>query len=151
MIPEGLKIVEAIRPQAGAAIEGDYINLKNVEMAWIVIQQTGGAAVGMGCIVNQATADLAALTPIVNVVPIWANLDTATSDTLVRVTVDAVNYTTDVGLTHKIVVFQIDPAKLSAGYSWLQLHTNVSDALNITSAVYVLKMKYKSTTPPSVV
>jgi hypothetical protein len=44
---------------------------------------------------------------------IWANLDTATNDTLARAT-DAATYTTDAGVKLKIVVFEIDPSALDS-------------------------------------
>jgi len=86
-------------------------------------------------------------------VPIWANLDCAASDALVRQT-DAVSYTTDAELKHKIVVFEIDPATLDLvnGFDCLVVITGASDVANITQAMYYLvDDRYKQATPPSAI
>jgi hypothetical protein len=59
--------------------------------------------------------------------PIWTNLDTSVSDTLVRAT-DAVSYTTDAGVKNKMVVFEIDPAALdvAGGFDCIRCNTGAS-------------------------
>ena len=143
MIPEGLKPIQAIVPQAGGAITGDYINLAQVEKLWIIVQQAGAAANTMAITIEKATGDAAGNIAITEAVPIWSDLDTPTSDLLVKRT-DAVSYTTDAGVTAKLIVFEINPDKLGATYTWIVVKTGASAAANITSALYLAKLKYES-------
>ena len=147
---EKYKYVQAITPQAGGAITGEYVDLKNVEMAWIVIQSSGSHASTMACTPYRATGDGAGAVVLANVVQISANLDTTTSDTEVKRTA-ALDYTLDAGVAPKVLRFQIDPASLGGDYDWLNIRTGASNALNITSAIFILKMKYAQETPPSVI
>jgi hypothetical protein len=89
---------------------------------------------------------------LANVVPIWADQDTAASDALVRQT-DAVNFTTSAAVKNKIVIFQIDPAQLDAdgGFDCVTLKTGASNAANITQVMYYLRTRYSQVTPPSAI
>jgi len=150
-LPENYKIVEAIKPQVGAAIVGDYVSLKNVHMAFVIVQVGQGNAAQMVITLERATAVApSGSVAIGTAVPIWANLDTAASDTLARAT-DAVGYTLDVGVKNKIVVFQVDPATLGAGYACLTVKTAASHAVNLTSAMYLLYERYQAATPPAAI
>jgi hypothetical protein len=151
-LTQEMKIVEAITPQAGAAITGDYVSLKNVQMAWAVVHINQAAVNTVAITIEQAT-DVSGTghVAITKVVPIWSNLDCVASDTLVRRT-DAVSYTTDAGQKHKTVVFQIDPATLTlANGDCITVLTGASDATNITSAIYLLETRYPQATPPAVI
>ena len=149
-LPENFKIVEALKPQAGAALTGDYVSLKNVLMAWVIVHVNQANAATMAITLEKAT-DVAATgtTAITTVVPIWANEDCVTSDTLVRQT-DAVGFTTSAAVKDKMVIFQVDPATLGA-FDCLTVKTAASDAANITSAPYVLAERYQQATPPTAI
>jgi hypothetical protein len=153
-MPECTKIVEAITPQAGAAITGDYVSLKNTGMAYVVVHVAQGAADVMAITIEQATTVSGAGTvAITNAVPIWSNLDCAASDTLVARTA-AVSYSLDAGQKHKMVIFKIDPASLNvaSGFDCICVKTAASNAANITSAMYYLaEQKYCQATPPSAI
>jgi len=150
-IAEEAKLVEAITPQAGDALTGAYVSLKNYRKAYVVVH------------INQANAAQVAITvemaplvsgvghvPIVRLLPIWANEDCATSDTLVREATDAVAFTTSVATTQKLVVFQIDASMLADGYDCITVITAASNAANITSAFYLLVgARYQAATPPT--
>jgi hypothetical protein len=151
-LTQEMKIVEAITPQVGAAITGDYVSLKNVQMAWVIVHIAQGNAATVAITIEQAS-DVAGTghVAITKVVPIWANLDCVASDTLVRAT-DAVSYTTDAGVKHKTIVFQIDPATLSlANGDCITVLTAASHADNITSALYLLETRYPQATPPAAI
>lgn len=151
-LPENLKIIEAITPQVGAAITGDYVSLKNAHRAWIVVHIAQGNAAQVAITVEQASAVAGTgTTPITNVVPIWANEDCAASDKLVKQT-SAVAFTTSVAVKHKMVVFQIDPASLSlADGDCITVKTAASHADNLTSAMYYLETRYPQATPPAAI
>jgi hypothetical protein len=151
-LPQNYKIVEAIEPKTDAAgTTGDYVSLKNVHMAFIRLHITQGNAATIAISVNQATAvlpsDAVAITALF---PIWVNADCAASDTLVR-QADAANFTTDAGVKHKQVIFQIDPRILSAGFDCIAVVTGASNAGNIVEAEYLLYERYQAATPPAAI
>jgi len=151
-IPECCKIVEAITPQAGGAITGDYVSLRDVEDCYVVVHIDQAAAAQVAITIEQAQ-DVAGTNSkaITNAVPIWANEDCATSDALVR-QADAVSYTTSAAIKHKIVIFQVNPAHLDVnnGFDCITVKTAASDPTNITAAQYVLAdLRYGGNTPPS--
>lgn len=152
-LPEVTKIVEAITPQAGAAITGDYVSLKNVHRAFVVVHIAQAAVNPVAITLEQASAVApTGSKAITGVVPIWANEDCATSDILVRQT-DAVSFTTSAAQKHKVIVFQVDPTTfdLANGFDCLTVITAASDATNITSAMYYLCERYQQATPPSAI
>jgi len=147
-------IVEAITPQAGAAITGDYISLKNVHKLRVVVHINQANAAQVAITIEQATAVAGTgHVPITVAVPIYVCESAAASDAFVREAADAVAYTTTVGTTHKIVVFEIDPATLNVagGFDCITVITAASNAGNITSAFYELVQRYQQATPPSAI
>ena len=141
-LPEQLKPIEAITPQAGAAITGYYISLKNALRVYVVVHVNQAQADTMAITLEQATSIAAgSTTPITVAVPIWANEDTVTSDRLVEQTA-AVSFTTSAAQKHKMVVFLVDPATLAAGFDCLTVKTGASNAGNITSAMYYVVPRY---------
>jgi hypothetical protein len=154
MIPEKLMEVNAIEPQAGAAITGDYVCLKNVNMAWVVVTVYQDTTDTVAITIEQATSVAAAdSTAITNVVPIWANQDCGDDDAFTAQT-DAVSFTTSATADKiKKVIFQIDPALLDTDddFDCITVKTAASDATNITEAHYLLDMKYREDVPPTVI
>ena len=153
-LAENAKLVEAITPQAGGAITGDYVSLKYARMAFIVVHVNQAAANTMAITVEQATNVAAGSSKaITNAVPIWAKEDCATSDELVRQS-DGVAFTTSAATKHKLIVFQVDPGSLDKanGFDCLTVKTGASNAANITSAFYVLSdYRYQGDAPPSAI
>lgn len=144
MLIDKIKWVNAIKPQAGGAITGAYVSLKNVIKALVVVHIDQANATTVAITIEQATAVAGTATKaITKVVPIWVNLDTAASDVLVAAT-PAVSYTTDAGLKIKLVIFEIDPATLdiAGGFDCITVITAASNAANITAAHYVLDLRY---------
>lgn len=152
--PQEFKVVEAMPLATDAAGRtSDYVSLKNVEKAWIVISITQGNAATIALTPKQASAVAGTgVKNLTNSVPIWANLDTAASDTLVKQT-DAANYTTDAGVKNKQVIFEIDPRHLDVegGFDCIAFTTGASNVANLTGAVFVLQMKYQQSTPPAAI
>lgn len=150
---ESMKIVEGAAPAADAAGRtADYVSLKNGHRVFIVAHITQGNAATVALTPYQATAVAGTGEKVINAVPIWANLDTATSDTLARAT-DAANYTTDAALKNKIVVFQIDADKLDVtnGFDCVTIKTGASNLANITQVMYYIDGRYGQVTPPAAI
>ena len=149
------KIVELLAPAADAAGRtSDAISMKNCAKAFVVFHITQGNAATILLTPRMAT-DVAIGTNKVftNLLPIWADLDTAASDALVRAT-DAINYTTDAGVKNKVVVFEVDPSSMdvNGGYDVLYFTTGASNAANITQAMaYLMGLRYEQSLPPSAI
>lgn len=151
-MPENIKVVEAIAPQAGGAITGDYVSLRDTGICLVLVHINQENAAPVAITIEQAT-DVSGngSKTITNAVPIWANQDCAASDSLVRQT-DGVSFTTSDTLTHKLVAFQIDPSHLDVnnGFDCITVKTAASDPTNITAAQYFLDdLRYGGATPPS--
>jgi hypothetical protein len=152
-LAETRKPVMAFEPQTnGGALTGDYVKCSECDKLeiMVVIQQANAATCALT--IEQATTAAGGSTKaITNTVPIWSNLDTAASDTLVRRT-DAVSYTTDAGVKNKIVIFQVDPSALDLanGFYWITVKCALSHADNIVGAVYFFDhMRYQADPPPT--
>ena len=145
-IPENCFLVDGYAPRVGAAaaVTGDYISLKNADMAWVVFHYYQADANAITFQVNKATAvDATGATIITNVVPIWSNLDCATSDTLVRRT-DAVSYVAGTGAASKLIIFQIDPASLGSTFDVICGYASAIAAAQYLSILYIIKPKFGS-------
>lgn len=154
-LPQECKIVEAIAPATDAAGRSSAaISLKNAGKAYIYAHITQGNAATIALVPMQATnVAKAGGKVLTNAVPIWANLDTAAGDTLVRAT-DAVNYTTDAGVKNKLVIFEINPALLdvAGGFDCIYFTTGASNVANITSGAFICTdLRYSQATPPSAI
>ncbi|NLW80516.1 MAG: hypothetical protein GXY42_02425 [Desulfovibrionales bacterium] len=137
---EKVKIVEAIAPQAGAAITGDYVSLKKAGHVTVVVDIAQGYADPVAITIEQATkVDGTGSKPLAVDVPIYLVADAATSDAWVRQT-DDVEFTTSATLKHKLVAFEIDASALdvAGGFDCVTVKTAASNALNLTQAYYVL-------------
>lgn len=153
-IPEVLKPVRCMEPQTMAAtVTGDYVCLKNVDMAYIVAVLTQGNAATQRLSPYQATAVAGTAEKVLaNAVPIWSNLDSAAADLMVKRTA-AVSYDTDAGVKHKIVVMQIDPAMLDVanGFDCISVEAPASNAANLLAVYFLLKMRYAEDQAPAVI
>ena len=151
-LPERFKIVQlSIDNGTTATITTDAVSLKNAQMCWLIVHLDTIAS--SACIVTPMRATAVAPTGgvvLANVVPIWCNLSTATTDTLVRDT-DALAYTTAANAAYKMIVFEIDPANLGGAYDCVYMTIG---ALAITESVCVealIETRYPQATPPAAI
>lgn len=153
-IPESLKPVRCLQPTTmGSILTGDYVSLKNVDMCYIVAHLTQGNAATQKLTPLQATAVAGTSAKVLaTTVPIFSNLDAATNDILTKRTA-ANSYTTDAAVKHKTIVFQVDPAVLDIanGFDCISCEAAASNAGNILSIQYFLKMRYAEDAAPAVI
>lgn len=148
------KPVSSMAPATDAAGRtGSYISLKGAHKAYVVLHITQGNAATIAISLSQAvTVAGGSAKAVTATVPIWSNLDIATSDTLVSRTA-AASYTTDAGVKNKIVIFEITPEAcldVANGFDCIAPVTGASNAANITSAqIFVVPARYQQATPPS--
>jgi hypothetical protein len=152
-LPEQFKIVSGTPVvTTNAEVTCDYVSLKNVNMAWIVLSFLQAAT--DATIINPRRATAVAPTgsvAIAHSAPNWKNADVSASDTLVR-GADATTATLTAGTTDQLVIVQIDPAQLGDTYDVLGCVIDASgEATNFVVVNYFLEMRYAQATPPSVI
>jgi len=155
-LPEHCKIVDAVPgiSDTFAQVTFDYVSLKNCQMAWIVVLLTQAA--GHQTLIEPQVATAVApvgSTAITFATDIWANEDTAASDTLVK-QANAVQYEVAGDIARKMVVFRIDPSDVVAQgstYDCIGCLIESSKQLNYVAGVYVLQSRYPQDTPPAVI
>ena len=150
-LPEQFKIVSGTAGivTTDGGVTCDYVSLKNVNMAWIVLQFLNAA--GQATVINphRATAVLpTGSVAIAHNAPNWVNDATATTDTLVR-GADGTTVTLGAEISNKLVVVQIDPAQMGDTFDVLGcVITTSGEATNFVSVVYYLETRYGQATPP---
>jgi hypothetical protein len=150
-LPEHLKIVDASAGPVttNGGVTCDYVSLKNVHKAWIVVALT--QAVGHATVVQPQRATAVAPTgavSITEVAKIWMNEDTGASDTLVRQT-DAVSQAVTNNIKKKQVIIEIDPAFWGATFDVMGCTiSDSSQATNFVSVQYFLLTRYAADQPP---
>ena len=118
-LPENCRIIEGLSPRvggAGGSVLGAYISVKQYEKVYIVIHyaEVDGTSEVFGVMKSPLISGVGGI-PTTELWRIWSNLDCAASDLLVERTA-ATSYAIGTGTTHKIIVFEVDPAALSEGY-----------------------------------
>lgn len=147
-----VKGLPAAADAAGRTSRG--VTLKNATYATVIVSISQGNAAPVPITLLQAqTVAGQNAKPIANPAPIWANLDTDASDTLVR-QADAVAFTTDAAVKNKQIVFHVDPAyfDVANGFDCLQVATGASNAANITAVDILLDgHRYQSEPLPTAI
>jgi hypothetical protein len=147
-MPDLFQKVKYVDASAGAVttnggITCDYVSLKNVNKAWIVVQLTQAAGHATTIQPRRATAvDGTGAADIGHNARIRANEDTAAGDTEVDQTA-ATSYAVTNDIKKKLVRIEIDPVAMGATYD--VLGCTVSDSSQVTNFAavhYVLWMKY---------
>ena len=152
-LPEHFKIVQGAAgcETTNGGVTGDIVSLKNVNMAWIVLNFDN--AVGHATVINplRSTSVAIAGAAIGHNAPNWVNDAAQTSDTLVR-GADATTVTVGNAISEKVVVIQIDPAQMGDTFDCLGCDlTTGGDATNFVSIMYYLEMRYAQATPPAAI
>lgn len=153
-LPMQFKLVQLQNPvTTNSAVTTDVISTKNGLRTWIVVNLTQAAAHATSISLKQATSVAGTTNKAGPTVAIWANEDTAATDTLVKQT-SAASYTVAADVKNKMVVFEIDPVALdvAGGYDCLYLLFGASSqSTNFVDVTAVIDTKYKQATPPSVI
>lgn len=153
VLPENCKVVQGLALEgAGAGATSLPISLKTVADKLYVlcnVYPAGGAAMALVPQTDTLVA-FGSAAVLTTAVRIWANENTSASDTLVEQTA-AVNFTTTADANPKLVIFEIDPADLTAGEDCFRISvTNVpnGDAVAITY-IYVPRYAGRVATSPT--
>jgi hypothetical protein len=154
-LPEHFKIVDgsAGPVTTNGGVTCDYVSLKDVHMAWIVVNIHN--AVTHATVVQPQVATAVAptgATSITFAANWWKNADVSASDTLSAQTA-ATSGAFTAGVYNQMIVFQIDPADVvSMGATYDVLGCTVSNsaqATNFVQVTYYLETRYAQATPPT--
>jgi len=153
-LPERFKIVNGITAQASSAARtGDYISLKDVNTAYVIVTwNQAGAGDAANATIYEATSTTGggAAATTGNAYEIWSTAST-TSDTLTHQTA-SYRYSTTTDATTQLMVFQVRPEQLTDTYDCINVITDsTSTATNYVCATYLLEMAYQGDQPPSVI
>jgi hypothetical protein len=146
--------VELLPPAADAAGRtSSYLNVAKLDKAWIVCHIAQGNAATIALTPLQAQDVLGTGSKAITATQIWTDLDEVTLDLFTKQT-NAANYTTDAGVKHKIVIFEISPQDcmdLVNGFHTIAIQTGASNAANITEAMLIPLHRYQQAQPPSII
>ncbi len=152
-MPEEFPPVELLNPAADAAGRtSSYVKVGKLDKLWIVFHITQGNAATILLSVLQATDTSGSNSKAIAATPIWTDLDEATLDQLTKQT-SAATYTTDAGVKHKVVIFEVTPQDvmdMANGFNTLAVSTGASNAANITECMIYGLHRYRQAQPPSI-
>jgi len=155
MLPENMKIVEAIKPQTTAgARSGDWVSLKGYRKCAIIVQVARGAdATALAITVDKAKAVAGTdNSDGITMTHFWSNSDCVASDTLIKGTAAATIADDTTQSKDHIHVIDIDAVDLGEGYDCIQVEVGQSAAATLVSAVYVLYgARFAQATPPTAI
>jgi hypothetical protein len=144
-IPENVNLYTFLAPAAdGAGRTSAYHSLKGAVKAWIVFHVTQGNAATILLSPLQATAVAGTSSKAISACRIWTKL-TAAATYFTKQT-EAATYTTDAGVDNKVVVLELDCAKvldIANGFDCIAMSTGASNAANITSALLIVQPHYQ--------
>jgi hypothetical protein len=147
------KPVLALPPQSTAANPTSaYVNVRNYHMVYAVVTVAKGNAALTSFTLSQATnAAGAGPAAFANTAPIWVNLNATASDTLVR-QANGLTYALDNANDGRgqVVIFQIDPDRLSDGFNSVAIVVAAGNADNIAGITFHgVEGRYQQATPPT--
>lgn len=133
-IPAEAVPIGNLLPAADAAGRtGPYRDISGYHKIFAEFFINQGNAATIALSLSRATSGAGAgATAVVETFPIYHNQDSQNGVDFTRVA-DAASFTTSAATTGKIVIVEIDPAKLPDTFAFLALVTGASNAANITS------------------
>ena len=151
-LPEIIPPVELLPPAADAAGRTSrYVNVGKGDKAYIICHLNQGNAATIQLTPLQAQDLLGTGAKAISAAPIWTDLDEVTLDLLTKQP-NAVNFTTDVGIKDKVVIFEISPQDcmdMVNGFHTIAIQTGASNVANITEAMIYVLHRYHQAQPPS--
>ena len=151
-IPEMVKVSKLYQGLANA-VACDVVDMSDFLKGWFVVIHSGAADTDLVLTLYEAT-DVTAGTnaAVTKACRIWHDTDMGTSsDTLVETTADY-DYTIDTGnYPNSMVVMEIDPAILSAGYPCVYLADSGGNASNYCTILFMGVPRNMSASLPSAI
>ena len=144
-IPQSVTPYNLLEPATDAAGRtSSYKSLKGAVKAWIVCHINQGNAATILLSPLQATAVAGTGSKAISAARIWTKLDEAL--TVFTQQLEAASYTTDAGTTKKIVIFELDLAKVldqAGNFDCIAISTGASNLANLTSALLLVQHSHQ--------
>jgi hypothetical protein len=155
LMVEQCKIVQGLAPITPSSSVPDYVSLKNYQRMTVLIEIDNGATVtGTAITLKQAQAVANTGEKALAFDKMWANLNTAATDTLVETAVTSNTFTSlTTDNLNLMYVIEVDPATLDVANGFDCVRVGTANGVNcVTSVVYILwPAKYGKATPPSAI
>lgn len=155
LLVEQAKIVQGVGPVVPSSTVPDYVSLKNYHKLTVVISALNGTTVtGSAITLLQAQAVANTGEKALAFTKVYANTDTANSDTLTETAVTSNTFTTNATNSRSLLyVIEVDPASLDTANGFDCVRLGTGNGVNTTvSGVYVLwPAKYGQATPPAAI
>ncbi len=151
-LPEGAKIVGCYNGLANGVV-CDVVSMKNLNKGWFLVYHVGANDTDLVLTVTEAT-DVAAGTnqTITKDCRAWIDADQGTSSDQVAATTAAKAFTIDPATQNGVLlIIEIDPAQLSAGYDCVYLADAGGNAGNYCSILFIGEPKWQGASLPSVI
>lgn len=149
---EHVKITKCYQGAANA-VACDVINMENFLHGAFVVVHSGSSDTDLVLTMYEAT-DVAAGTnaAITTTCPIYVDLDMGTSSDTLGATTAAYAYTVDTGVApNQMVVIEVDPAILSAGYPCVYLADSGGNASNTCTILFLGIPRQSGATLPTAI
>jgi hypothetical protein len=147
-IPQNVTPYNLLEPASDAAGRTSaHLSLKGAVRAWIVCHINQANATPILLSPLQATAVAGTGSKAIRAARIWTKLDD--TQTVFTAQLEAATYTTDAGLGKKIVIFELDPAKVldtAGNFDCIAVSTGASNLANITSALLLVQHSHQGAT-----
>lgn len=155
LLLEQVKIVQGLAPIVPSTTVPDYVSLKLYPKLTIIIDIDNGATVtGTAITLKQAQAVANTGEKALAFTRMWANLNTAATDTLVETAVSSNTFTSattnDINMQY---VIEVDASELDTANGFDCVRVGTANAVNaVTSINYILwPSRYGKATPPSAI
>jgi len=147
-VPQSATPYHLLEPAADAAGRtSPYLSLKGAVRAWIVCYINQGNAATILLSPLQASAVAGTGSKAISACRITTKLDEASTSFTQQT--EATTYTTDAGVKKKIVIFELDCAKVldqANSFDCIAVSTGASNAANITSALLWIQHGHQGAT-----
>lgn len=155
LLVEQLKFVQGLAPIVPSTSTPDYVSMKNYVKFCASIHIDNGATVtGTAITLKQAQAVAGTGEKALAFTRMWANLNTAATDTLVETAVSSNTFTSattnDINMHY---VIEVDASELDTANGFDCIRVGTGNAVNaVTSVEYLLyPAKFGKATPPSAI
>lgn len=149
------KIVDGLTCITPSTSTPDYVSMKDASRLTIVIKVRNATTVtGSAITLKQATAVAGTSEKALGFTKMWANLDTAATDTLVETAVTSDTFTT-LSTNSKLAMYviEVDAASLDTtnGFDCVRAGTGDATAATLDVTYYLSGLRYPQATPPAAI
>lgn len=151
------RIIPCLNPQYMQASTGDYISMKNVNQAWIVVNVNSESCAAITVAPYQAVAVAGTgAKAISNGIVHWYSNDMTTDETLTQQsTTPATSFAFSTSTGYKMLIMQMDAAALdssgSTSFDCMTVQVSGGSTADTIAVNYLLEMRYPQSDTPATI